>query len=57
MNMEFILANKQNAEMIYELVQETIKTVYPKYYLQEIVDMFCEFHCRENSNSPWIYYC
>ena len=22
--------------------------VYPKYYLKEIVDMFCEFHSREN---------
>ena len=28
--------------------QKTIKVVYPKYYLKEIVDMFCEFHSREN---------
>lgn len=46
--MEFILAKKQDAERVYELVQETIKAVYPKYYLQEIVDMFCEFHNCEN---------
>lgn len=46
--MEFILAKKQDMERVYELVQETIKVVYPKYYLQEIVDMFCEYHSREN---------
>lgn len=46
--MEFILAKKQDAERVHELVQETIKAVYPKYYLQEIVDMFCEFHNCEN---------
>lgn len=46
--MEFLLARKQDAEQVYELVQETIRTVYPKYYLKEIVDMFCEFHSKEN---------
>lgn len=46
--MEFLLAKKQEAGQVYELVQETIKEVYPKYYLKEIVDMFCEFHSEEN---------
>ncbi len=46
--MEFVLVNMQDTEKVYKLVQETIKSVYPKYYLQEIVDMFCEFHSREN---------
>lgn len=46
--MEFRLANNQDIDSVYELVQETIKTVYPKYYLKEIVDMFCEFHSLEN---------
>lgn len=46
--MEFQLAENQDMEQIYELVQETIKVVYPKYYLKEIVEMFCEFHNREN---------
>lgn len=46
--MEFKLANNQDMELIYELVQETIKAVYPKYYLKEIVEMFCEYHSREN---------
>lgn len=46
--MEFLLAKEQDAEQVYMLVQETIRTVYPKYYLKEIVDMFCAFHSREN---------
>lgn len=46
--MEFIMANMKDAEKVYELVQETIKAVYPKYYLPEIVDMFCEFHSKDN---------
>ena len=46
--MEFTLAKRQDAEQVYWLVQETIRTVYPKYYLKEIVDMFCEFHSIEN---------
>ena len=46
--MEFKLVKKCDAEKVYALVQETIKVVYPKYYLKEIVDMFCEFHSREN---------
>ena len=46
--MEFKLANKNNLEQIYVLVQETIKSVYPKYYLPEIVEMFSEYHCKEH---------
>ena len=46
--MELMLAKNRDAEQVYILVQEIIKEVYPKYYLKEIVDMFCEFHSREN---------
>lgn len=46
--MEFKLAKKCDAEKVYALVQETIKAVYPRYYLKEIVDMFCDFHSRES---------
>ena len=46
--MEFKLAKKENLEQVYGLVQETIKAVYPKYYLPEIVEMFCEYHSRNN---------
>ena len=46
--MEFKLANKNNLEQVYGLVQETIKSVYPKYYLPEIVEMFSEYHSRDH---------
>ena len=46
--MNFQLANKNNLEQVYELVQETIRVVYPKYYLPEIVDMFREYHSRDH---------
>ena len=46
--MEFQLAKKENLEQVYALVQETIQSVYPKYYLPEIVDMFSEYHCKEH---------
>lgn len=45
--MEYRLANKEDSNCIYKIVQDTIKKVYPKYYLKEIVDMFCEFHNEE----------
>lgn len=40
--MEFLKAKKEDLEQIYALVQDTIKEVYPKYYLKEIIDMFCQ---------------
>lgn len=46
--MEYRLAKPEDAKEIYGIVQDTIKRVYPKYYLPEIVDMFCEFHNKEN---------
>lgn len=46
--MEYIKATEKDLEHIVTLVQETIKTIYPKYYPKEVVDFFCELHCREN---------
>lgn len=46
--MEYIKATTNHTEQIFELVQETIKTVYPKYYPGEVVDFFCELHSKEN---------
>lgn len=48
--MEYRLAKTEDAKEIYEIVQDTIKRVYPKYYLPEIVNMFCDFHNQENIN-------
>ena len=46
--MDYRLAKQDELDVIYDLVQSTIKDIYPKYYLKEIVDMFCNFHNREN---------
>ena len=46
--MEYIKATEQDVEQITALVQETIKTVYSKYYPKEVVDFFCGLHCLEN---------
>lgn len=46
--MEYIKATESDTEEIFRIVQDTIKTIYPRYYPQEVVDFFCELHCREN---------
>lgn len=46
--MEYIKATENDAKKIYELVQDTIETIYPKYYPKEVVDFFCELHSEEN---------
>ena len=45
---EYIKATEQDIEQITALVQETIKTIYPKYYPKEVVDFFSALHCLEN---------
>lgn len=46
--MEYIRATEKDTDQITRLVQDTIRTIYPKYYPKEVVDFFCEHHCREN---------
>lgn len=46
--MEYIKANEKDTEQIVMLVQDTIRTIYPKYYPKEVVNFFCELHCKEN---------
>lgn len=46
--MEYRSAKPEDAVCIYKIVQTTIREVYPRYYLAEIVHMFCEFHSEEN---------
>ena len=45
--MDYRQATEQNIQEIYNLVQHTIKTVYPKYYPKEVVSFFCELHSQE----------
>lgn len=46
--MEYAQATESNIEQIVQLVQETIKTIYPKYYPYEVVEFFCELHSYKN---------
>ena len=46
--MKYIKAVTADIDIIYNLVQETIRTIYPKYYPNEVVEFFCNHHCKEN---------
>lgn len=48
MNIQYRTATLNEVENVYNIVQETIKTIYPKYYPAEVVNFFCELHCKEN---------
>lgn len=44
--MIYELAKIDDLQTIYDVVQHTIKTIYPKYYPIEVVDFFCEHHSK-----------
>ena len=46
--MEYILAQSDHLEIVYDIVQKTILSIYPKYYPQEVVKFFCELHNLKN---------
>lgn len=46
--MEYIKATCENINGVLDIVQNTVKTIYPKYYPKEVVQFFCELHNREN---------
>lgn len=46
--MEYRKAMQSDTEEIFRIVQNTIQTIYPRYYPQEVVDFFCELHGKEN---------
>lgn len=46
-NMTYELATIEDLQTVYKVVQDTIKTIYPKYYPAEVVDFFCEHHSRD----------
>lgn len=45
--MKYINATEQYADDVFEIVQNTIISVYPKYYPKEVVDFFCKLHSME----------
>lgn len=42
--MDYRTASIEEALQIYNLVQRTIRTIYPQYYPAEVVDFFCAHH-------------
>lgn len=46
--MEYLKAKEDDLEQIYQLVQDTIQAIYPKYYPHEVVEFFCNLHSKEN---------
>lgn len=45
--LEYKNASEEFAPQITKLVQETIASVYPKYYPKEVVDFFAGLHCED----------
>lgn len=45
--MIYELAKIEDLQTVYDVVQHTIKTIYPKYYPAEVVDFFCEHHSKD----------
>lgn len=45
--MIYELAKQEDLQAVYDVVQHTIKTIYPKYYPTEVVDFFCELHSMD----------
>ncbi len=46
--MKYIKATADMADAIHNILHTTIKTVYPLYYPQEVVDFFCDHHSKEH---------
>lgn len=44
--MIYELATIEDLQAVFDVVQHTIKTIYPKYYPAEVVDFFCEHHSK-----------
>ena len=45
--MTYKLATIEDLQAVFDVVQHTIKTIYPKYYPMEVVDFFCEHHSKD----------
>ena len=58
---EYILAKTADLDTVFNIVQNSIKSTYPKYYPKEVVDFFCNlqifssiFHSGIKNNSKSI---
>lgn len=52
--MEYKQAERKDLQIVYDIVQEAIATVYPKYYPKEVVAFFHELHSMENIEKDMI---
>lgn len=48
---EYGIAKSDNANSVWKLVQQTIQSVYPKYYPKAVVSFFCQLHDFANISS------
>lgn len=46
--MEYVTATSDMVSVIYNILHTTIKTIYAKYYPQEVVNFFCRHHSKEH---------
>ena len=46
--MNYLSATEDHTEAIHDVLQTTIRSVYPKYYPQAVVDFFCDLHSLEH---------
>ena len=46
--MTYQKARLKDAREITDAVQNTIRQIYPKFYVEEIVNAFLDLHCLEN---------
>ena len=47
-SVEYMKASEKDIDIVYEIVNQTIHEVYPKYYPREVVDFFSELHAKPN---------
>jgi GNAT superfamily N-acetyltransferase len=58
--MEYIQATGIHLDDIFNLVQDTIRSIYPRYYPKEVADFFCAHHSKEaiqadiDSGNVWV---
>lgn len=49
--MNLVKAKQEDAKEIFDIVQKTIRTIYPLHYPSGVVDFFCALHNQEAISS------
>lgn len=47
-SIRYITATDKHAKAIHDVLQTTIRAIYPKYYPAEVVDFFCDLHSLDH---------